>query len=268
MDKKLKYFFNKKFIQINKFSHLHDGKNIFFCKTDYLLSFFNYASSIKNEIILITGNSDYSITKDIFDLAPKNIKKWFAQNCDVENDVITGIPMGLENTIECKLEGHGKVWDHAIEKPIKIFNCQEVIPEKEIYANFSLNTHPSRSEVVNVCKNLKYVTCEISNDHQSINNKPYELYTNNIKKHKMVVCPRGNGVDCHRIWEVLYLNRVPIVKRENHLKYFESLPILFLDSWDELNNLELLNRKYDEVKFNKLDLAFFEYWENLIRNIN
>ena len=83
----------------------------------------------------------------------------------------------------------------------------------------------------------------------------------------MVVCPRGNGVDCHRIWEVLYLKRVPIVKKENQLKYFESLPILFLDSWYELKNLELINNKYNKVKFNKLNLAFFEHWENIINNL-
>lgn len=253
-----------KYIEMNKFSHLHNGENIFFCKTDYLLSFFNYASTVNNEIILITGNSDYSITQDIFNLAPKNIKKWFAQNCDVKNGIITGIPMGLENTIECKLENHGKVWDHALEKPIKISDCREAIPEKEIYANFSLNTHPSRLQVFNICKKLKYVTCDISNDYQTINNKSYESYIHNIKKHKMVVCPRGNGVDCHRIWEVLYLNRVPIIKMENHLSYFKSLPILFVESWDELNDFARMSEKYYQVKFNKMDMAYFEYWKKVI----
>lgn len=62
------------FLQLNKFSELHDGKNIIFCKTDYIISEFNYIKNLKNDVILITGNSDYPITDDLANLAPKNIK--------------------------------------------------------------------------------------------------------------------------------------------------------------------------------------------------
>lgn len=37
------------FIQLNKFAELHDGKNIIFCKTDYLMSEFNKIAGMDRE---------------------------------------------------------------------------------------------------------------------------------------------------------------------------------------------------------------------------
>lgn len=252
------------FIQINKFSYLHDGQHIIFCKTDYLKNCFDYIKNLKNEVILITGNSDYSITKDMFSFAPKNIKKWFAQNCEVENSIVEGLPLGLENSIACNLPGHGYVWDHALEKPKKIASTEEKSPTKKVYANFSLDTHPSRGKVSDLCKSLNFITCDFSNNHSTINKRSYDDYLNSIKDHDMVVCPRGNGVDCHRIWEVLYLGRTPIIKNEVAISWFKSLPIISLESWDQLCDLRLLQEKLDIAKKNSLEGATFSYWKTRI----
>ena len=72
-------------IQINQFSHLHNGENIFFCKTDFLRGVLNFISSLNQNVILITGNSDYSITDDIAELAPSNVKYWYAQNAECKS---------------------------------------------------------------------------------------------------------------------------------------------------------------------------------------
>ena len=94
-------------IQLNKFSELHDGEKIIFCKTDFLDSEFNNISKINGDVILITGNSDYAITDDIVKRAPKNIKKWYAQNALTNSDLVTPIPMGIENKLESLRLGHG-----------------------------------------------------------------------------------------------------------------------------------------------------------------
>jgi hypothetical protein len=31
------------------------------------------------------------------------------------------------------------------------------------------------------------------------------------RRYKYVICPRGNGIDTHRVWEALYLGVVPVV---------------------------------------------------------
>ena len=86
-----------------------------------------------------------------------------------------------------------------------------------------------------------------------------------LASHKFVFSPRGNGVDCHRTWEALYLRTIPIVKKSTHMKEFEDLPIFFVDNWEEVcyTNLEQF---YYKVKNNLYDLSKMKisYWKNLI----
>ena len=108
-------------IQFNKFAKLHNGENIFFCKTDFLEPFFKHLMNHHTPSVLITGNSDYSITNKLLPHIPRCIKKWFAQNADIEHPLITGIPLGIENHEDCILSGHGVGWEHA-RKKIKLLS--------------------------------------------------------------------------------------------------------------------------------------------------
>ena len=55
-----------------------------------------------------------------------------------------------------------------------------------------------------------------------------------LKKHKYAICPRGNGIDTHRIWECLYLDVIPIMLKRDYFG-IDNLPIIYLNSWDELD---------------------------------
>lgn len=71
--------------------------------------------------------------------------------------------------------------------------------------------------------------------------------------HRYTVNPRGQSPDCHRFWESLYLQSVPIVLSSDPYyqnlvtEYFPNttndLPILFVDSWDNVTE-ELLAREW------------------------
>lgn len=252
-------------IQLNKLSQLHDGKNIIFCKTDYVLRDLEYIGQLSTDAILITCNSDYAITDDVVAYAPKNLKKWFCANKMSDNPLLVSLPIGIENTTECAREGHGYVWDHAHPK-IQLISSLDTSqkPTRKIYANFSVDTHPSRREVAEICKHLSYVTTDLSDTHTTINQRSYTNYAANILDHEMMVCPRGNGIDCHRVWEVLYMGRIPIIKKEKAMDAFKDLPIIMLDNWDELKDLGLLQNKLAQVKCNSRELLNFEYWKTLI----
>lgn len=253
-------------IQLNKLADLHDGKSILFCKTDYIEQIFPLLRARPRPCVLITGNSDFSITDDIAADAPECVVKWFAQNADTTDERVEGIPIGIENTERCSLEGHGVGWVHALPKVEALCSFTDKEPKQEIFANFSLDTHPSRVAVFDICKELDYVTTEVSKHSFEIKTRSYKGYVNNILDHKMTVCPRGNGIDCHRVWEVLYLGRVPIIKREKAMNHFESLPIIFLDDWEELKSLELLQERYNAVKDNSCELLDVEYWLAKVEN--
>ncbi len=250
----------------NSFSKLHNGSSIIFCKTDYIVEELKRISDIEEDITLITANSDYSIDENIVDLAPKNIKRWFAQNANSSR--IIGIPLGMENNVECKRDGHGVVWGWAEGKIQKIKEAEDIEPAKEVYANFSIQTNvKDRTALYEKIKDLDYVTNDVIFNYQENLNRDYGNYVNKILNHKMSLCPAGNGVDCHRVWEVLYLNRIPVVKKSKIMNHFEDLPIIFIDSWDDLD-LEYLLEEYEKVKHNNREKLCFEYWEKIIKDKN
>lgn len=254
------------YLYINNFSKLHNNKNIFFCKTDYILHDFKTISKLDNNVILITGNSDYAITDELVDVAPKNIKAWYAQNAISNSDIIFPLPIGLENKFISERTGHGVAYtERAIEKEIQLNLNNKINPNKFIYANFNTSTNPQyRLPIKQHCINYNYI--DWSEPILKIT-KFLEI----LQEYKMVLCPAGNGIDTHRLWEVLYSNRIPITFRIGEYKIYklyEKLPIILLNSLDELSNLDFLEKEYYRCKtkkFNKL-LLNNSYWiDNILK---
>lgn len=122
--------------QINKLSKHHNGETIFFTKTDYLTKDFIKISSLENDVILISGNSDFTISDNEVSRMPSNVKAWFATNAIVEHPKIIPIPLGIENYKEAERPEHGVGYDRALEKENFILNHVDRTPKNLIYANF------------------------------------------------------------------------------------------------------------------------------------
>ncbi len=247
------------FITGNSFIDIADECDAIFCKTDYVL---NYASYKTN--VFITHNSDYHITDQVVNSGPK-FNYWFAQNKDTNNDKVISIPIGLENTkIRNSLKSNNSLYSSevkgALQKSLLIdkINSYEIEKSKLVYLNFNPNTFPTeRNYVLNKFKDLKWVT---NTKNLSIENLYFD-----IAQHKFVFSPRGNGVDCHRTWEALYLKTIPIVKRSVHMNEFLELPIYFVDEWNEVTE-DNLNKFYDQNcnKLFNLEKLHVSYWKNRI----
>lgn len=245
-------------IEINKFSHLHDEKNIFFCKTDYILEDFKNISKLDHPVTLITGNSDYAITDEIVSLAPKNIVSWYAQNAISNSEILHPIPIGLENKIPSVRDGHGiGYFDRASEKEQLLNSINNNDPTKLIYANFNLNTnYDYRSIIKQYCIQSSFIDWQESN--LTLSN-----FFNTIQNYKMVVCPAGNGIDTHRLWEVLYSNRIPITIRMGDYKIYElykQLPIILLNNIDQLIDKNFIMQEYDR--------CLSKTWDRSLLDIN
>lgn len=253
-------------IELNKFSHLHDGKKIIFCKTDFLIEEFENIKNINNDVILISGNSDYPINEDIVKLMPENITMWYGQNVLVYHEKIEPIPMGIENRYESVRHGHGIGYHSRVEvKENLILRNLKLSPSKRIYSNFQINTNYShRNPVKEICIKSTHIDWDEPN-------LPLEDFFNKILNYEMIVCPAGNGVDTHRIWEVLYSNRIPITIKVGNFKIYDlysKLPIIILDKVSDLNNLELIENKYNQIKsnFENIKMIDFDYWKKIILN--
>jgi hypothetical protein len=255
-----------KIIEINKLSSLHNGESIIFCKTDFLDDEFQHISNLKNDVILITGNSDYPIDEYRFNKKPKNIKKWFAQNALVNDIDLIPIPIGFENKLPALRDGHGiGYYDRAKLKEDLVFRNLEVEPNKKIYANFNvLTNYHYRNMVRDVCIKSNYIDWDEPN-------LSLEEFFDKILEYEMVVCPIGNGIDTHRLWEVLYSNRIPITIRVGNFKIYElyeKLPIIILDNENDLYNEKLLDNKLNEIKNKQFDknIINLEFWVSQILN--
>jgi hypothetical protein len=85
-----------------------------------------------------------------------------------------------------------------------------------------------------------------------------------MSKHQFVICPPGNGIDTHRLWEALYLGCYPIVLG-NRIYSDYSLPILQIKDWSDVTNNILeqhLNKWKDKDSFDQLKMS---WWSNLIK---
>lgn len=253
------------FIQINKFSKLHDEGKVIFCKTDFIFEEFKNIEKIPHDVILITGNSDYPIDEHRFRLKPNNIKKWYAQNALINDEILIPLPIGLENKLESIRPGHGVgYYDRVLEKEQLLSRSITKQPIKKYYSNFNIETnYLYRSKIKSICENSPHIDWEESN-------LSLTEFFDKILDYEAIICPIGNGVDTHRLWEVLYSNRTPITIRVGNFKIYElyeKLPVVILDDENDLYNEKLLDNKIKEVKNNQYDMSLldYSYWETLIK---
>ena len=264
--KKLHLYISKnkiEYIQGEKFLDIVDNKTIYYSPTHYVNDFFK--NPPENNFILITHNGDAKVTDNIkiystgvedanINIIPDNLIHWYGQNIDVKNDRIESLPIGLENSYNfTELKKIDKL--DNLSRTVKIEN-------KLLYVNFNIKTNIEvRKQIYDFFENKKFATIKYG-----INGTDYEQYIKDIYEHKFVICPEGNGIDTHRTWECLYLNTIPIEKRNINNQFYTDLPICFVDSWEEINE-EFLNSEYNKIKNKKwnLEKLDFNYWKNKIK---
>lgn len=131
-----------------------------------------------------------------------------------------------------------------------------------VYVNHNTGTNPLREAPYKVLEGQPWATVERGRNGVNISH-----YFDNLYNHPFVICPEGNGIDTHRTWECLYLNTIPIVKRNINIEFYKDLPICFVDSWEEVTEIFLFEefKRMATAKWN-LDKLNFDYWKNLIQN--
>ena len=224
--------YSKQIYDINSLLSIDNFKSIFVFTHD-LDIFYNKFNNYTNDKIIITHNSDYEITKTY------NFKLHLCQNSFVINNNIIPIPIGIENT---------QWFDNNIFHKIRKLNIQKT---KFIYFNFNQDTHISRK----TCSNKLIHKIEWNTSKTKID------YFIELALHKYAICPRGNGLDTHRLWECIYLNTIPIVIKSD-FPNITNLPIIVLNDWSELN-INKLNYKFINQKLSKVTTT---YYKTIIQN--
>ena len=218
----------------------------------------NIAPRIKVKYIVVSHNQvhDHSSPGKYKDfLESENLIAWFGQNCDLpyEHPKFVPIPIGLSN----------KHWDHSREHSTWLARFKTASPVDRttlLYVNVNVTTNPRvRVPVVDYFKTLSFCTVIPSW-------KPYPQFLKDLAQSKFVLSPHGNGLDCHRTWEALYMGCIPVVKTSTLDPVYKDLPVLIVEKWEDITR-EFLEEQYKRLKqgtycYEKL---YFDYWETLIR---
>jgi len=83
---------------------------------------------------------------------------------------------------------------------------------------------------------------------------PYGVWVENVLKHEAVLCPLGNSPgspdsDNHRIYEVLYLNRIPVVHvKSSYDKLHHQFPVILIENLEDVGDESFMRQQIDKVK--------------------
>lgn len=178
-------------------------------------------------IVLLTGDGGLSIPAELPPDVSDTILKcpfiacWITQNCSSPGSYggkLQAMPIGLDDKLN-----NSKV----IEAPSPRPRSGRVVMDAHLingkYSETAQKRWPnqlSRKQVFEAVKNLGHVTYpprRIPRGHV------HDLW----KDTDFVVCCEGNGMDTHRAWEVLCMNRIPIVcKTPMTTSLFRGLPVI------------------------------------------
>jgi len=237
------------FYKKNKFELKEN--DIIFCNSftiDSLFDELNKIDTLKN-LKLITHQSDMLISHKLFKKKPQCISEWHSINVDNNISEISPLPMGLSN------DYFGKTLDKSHYTNEKRINFED--KENKLYVNFEVNTNFSeRYKLIKLFQKKPWAVVE---DEKLTLNE----YVTKLNKYRFILCPWGNGIDTHRLWETFYAGSVPITRRHDTYIPTKTLPIILIDNYKNISFDELCNftlKKHNE------DALTINYWIKKINN--
>jgi hypothetical protein len=193
---------------------------------------------------LIIHNCDVIPSHQSMITLSKSFKRVYSVNWLGESSIISPLPIGLENR-DKRRNGVPKDYARASKHGLPRVDERDI----DFLVCFSLHTnYEERSLALKFAKLI---------DGVYLVNSPItpKQYRNLVLRSKFVISPPGNGPDCHRTWEALYLGAIPIVISKswpfNHLE----LPVVIIDSWDQLRNVGV-----DSIPLPSMDWKDLNAW--------
>jgi len=200
---------------------------VIFVYAHRLKDFLKIIDTLENTFILVTHNSDENITEKYAQLLEcSKLIMWHAQNVMIHHEKLQLLPIGIANSM----------WPHGNMETLRNVMANLGEKSRDIYFYFSLRTN--WTERLACKEEIEKAGLVFERPQQD-----FEAYLKHLATFKYAVCPPGNGIDSHRIWECLYLGVIPIVKRSVFAeKLKEKFPcVIILNAWTDFNLETLMN---------------------------
>jgi hypothetical protein len=220
-----------KFINIYSIPLIFNNPKNIFCYSYCIYDFKKIIDRFQNPFILITHNSDENIINHpdiIFILNHPLLMKCYSQNVCFYHPKLFMIPIGIANS----------QWAHG---DLTLYNNQSFMTScknktKNVYFFFNIGTNLSKREpCYQALKDKLEWLHEVSPNENLIR----------LSQYKFCICPEGNGVDTHRLWEALYLKCIPIVIKSPFTETLQrhNIPLIVLDKWEDFDEGSLIYRE-------------------------
>lgn len=222
--------------------------NVIYADQDDVNSVIRNIAKSDKKWVLVSHNGDFPSDYDL----PDNVIRWYGQNMRRHGEKYVGIPIGISNPCwgeigridqleDCRKNNY---IDNYLYFSCKIYTNEEKRKKAFNYIQDKFLTH-------------KQITTRMGNGYV-----PRQEYLNNIRRSIFTLSPPGNGADCCRTWETLYLERTPICEYSPEMEHFKDLPILFYKNIEEIDESFFNVKKPIEMNLDKLKIS---YWIDRIK---
>lgn len=219
------YFMNcdKNFILIQNVPKSYYNPRIVYVYGHDIIYFSSICHRLMNPYVLITHNSDANIIQTDISLRilhHSNCIRWYGQNVAFHHPRLQILPIGLAR----------RYWPHGNLDVLSNKMQENVIKMPgSIHFQFTVNTNP---HLRNECKQIL-----LNKGLTWLPEVPFQEHIDRLSTYQFCICPQGNGLDTHRLWECFYLGVIPILISSPHIEIIRNnipLPMIIVRSWNEL----------------------------------
>lgn len=184
-----------------------------FVNGDYLHEFAQSLPFVTvKKFVFIVHNTDRSFGEYELRALLHHAVHIYAINTNVRHPILTTIPIGFVDRQSTFLS------------TFQPTNEDRTI---EIYQNFTCVTN---SDKRNKCARVFESDPRVV-ERQGVS---VEEYYTDLCRSKFVLCPEGNGIDTHRVYESLLCGATPVVLRNSLSHLYEKLPVCIVDKWTDI----------------------------------
>jgi hypothetical protein len=189
--------------------------------------------TIRRPFALITTDGDAGVPSELDAktvaalLNSPWLVSWHTQNYDgFAHPKLSPIPLGLDlHTRSSRRGAH-----HLATMYQRCRNGRQPLDQRPLRVfcdfNVSISSRDRQQAIAEIWKS----------DHVDLLNKrlPQKAIWQRYAQYPFVLSARGNGIDCHRTWEILYLGSIVITKRSSLDQLYKDLPVALVDDWNEV----------------------------------
>jgi len=227
-----------------------------------------FSPKVPHENVIIFGHSDLKTSKLVSSLVKhtRGVRAIFGTNLEPIPEFAQSIPLGVTNNT---LESH---MHKILGDPTHFYSAdgREDFPRDfspTILSNFTASNNVRvRINLLKVLQRLPE-SIKVKHSEPDFSIEGRIRFLSSCRTAGLVACPEGNGIDTHRFWETIYMGGVPVVTENRYMNsLFDKLPVVTLKRWEEISDLDLLERKWVQATNMRWDsrLILQSFWNNRI----